>query len=72
MRKSYVRDMVTKKTSIILAVYQPRKGLTFFVDICPEELSKSLFFESWLVPGPGMTARSGHGRWGVENRGETP
>jgi hypothetical protein len=44
------------KTSVSFDGCGRRKGLTFFVDMCPEKLPNSLFFASWSIPGPEITA----------------
>src|SRR5262249_6488301 len=46
----------SKKTSVTFDGYRRRKCLTFLVDMCPEKLPNRIFFDSWSIPGPEITA----------------
>jgi hypothetical protein len=60
------------KTSVIFDGYRRGKGLISLVDMCPEILPNSLSFDSWSIPGLGITAGTESDGQAGETKGAAP
>jgi hypothetical protein len=66
------QKLPSTETSVTFDGYRRRKGLTFLVEMCPEKLPNSLFFDSWSIPGPEITAGTEFDGRAGETKGATP
>jgi hypothetical protein len=61
-----------RKTNVIFNGYRLGKDLIFLADMCPENLSNRLFFDSWDLPRPGITAGTESDGWLGKVQGDAP